>query len=93
MEITTSIIGVPNSVGGYENFEFKEYANAIGAMFRSNKDTERINLIEVDAAAGRTNAGASFALGLPEVTVDAFFAADLPEAAVAVAVGAFLLSY
>lgn len=64
MDITTSIIGVPNSVGGYENFEFKEYANAIGAMFRSNKDTERINLIEVDAAAGRTNAGASFALAV-----------------------------
>ncbi len=64
MDITTSIIGVPSSVGGYENFEFKEYANAIGAMFRSNKDTERINLIEVDAAAGRTNAGASFAMAV-----------------------------
>ena len=64
MEITTSIIGVPGSVGGYENFEFKEYANAIGAMFRSNKDTERINLIEVDAAAGRTSAGASFAFSV-----------------------------
>ncbi|MBQ3162231.1 MAG: pilus assembly protein PilM [Oscillospiraceae bacterium] len=64
MDITTSIIGVPSSVGGYENFEFKEYANAIGAMFRSNKDTERINLIEVDAAAGRTSAGASFAIAV-----------------------------
>ncbi|MBP1550295.1 MAG: pilus assembly protein PilM [Oscillospiraceae bacterium] len=64
MDITTSIIGVPSSVGGYENFEFKEYANAIGAMFRSNKDTERINLIEVDAAACRTNAGASFAMAV-----------------------------
>ena len=64
MDITTSIISVPSSVGGYENFEFKEYANAIGAMFRSNKDTERINLIEVDAAAGRTSAGASFAVAV-----------------------------
>ncbi len=64
MDITTSIISVPSSVGGYENFEFKEYANAIGAMFRSNKDTERINLIEVDAAAGRTSAGASFAFSV-----------------------------
>ncbi|MBQ5320110.1 MAG: pilus assembly protein PilM [Oscillospiraceae bacterium] len=64
MDIATSIISVPNSVGGYENFEFKEYANAIGAMFRSNKDTERINLIEVDAAAGRTSAGASFAFSV-----------------------------
>ena len=60
MDITTSILGVPNNIGGYENFEFQAYANAIGAMFRSNKDTERINLIEVDAATGRTSAGASF---------------------------------
>lgn len=60
MDITTSILGVPNNIGGYENFEFQAYANAIGAMFRSNKDTERINLIEVDAATGRSAAGASF---------------------------------
>ncbi|MCH5348589.1 MAG: pilus assembly protein PilM, partial [Oscillospiraceae bacterium] len=50
MDIETSILGVPNNIGGYENFEFQAYANAIGAMFRSNKDTERINLIELDAA-------------------------------------------
>ncbi|MDE5859721.1 MAG: hypothetical protein K2H23_04985 [Oscillospiraceae bacterium] len=60
MDITTSLLGTPNNIGGYENFEFQEYANAIGAMFRSNKDTERINLIEVDAATGRASAGATF---------------------------------
>ena len=60
MDIKTSLLGVPNNIGGYENFEFQAYANAIGAMFRTNKDTERINLIEVDASAGRSNAGASF---------------------------------
>ena len=64
MDIKTSLLGVPNNIGGYENFEFQAYANAIGAMFRTNKDTERINLIEVDASAGRTNAGASFAAGV-----------------------------
>lgn len=64
MDISTSLLGVPNNIGGYENFEFQAYANAIGAMFRSNKDTERINLIEVDAASGRTSAGASFALSV-----------------------------
>lgn len=64
MDITTSILGTPNNIGGYENFEFQEYANAIGAMFRSNKETERINLIEVDAAVGRSNAGASFFLSV-----------------------------
>ena len=64
MDISTSLLGVPNNIGGYENFEFQSYANAIGAMLRSNKDTERINLIEVDAATGRTSAGASFALAV-----------------------------
>ncbi len=60
MDISTSLLGVPNNIGGYENFEFQAYANAIGAMFKSNKDSERINLIEVDAASGRSSAGASF---------------------------------
>ncbi len=60
MDISTSLLGAPNNIGGYENFEFQAYANAIGAMLRSNKDTERINLIEVDAASGRTSAGAAF---------------------------------
>ncbi|MBQ2824599.1 MAG: pilus assembly protein PilM [Oscillospiraceae bacterium] len=61
MDITTSLLGVPNNIGGYENFEFQAYANAIGAMFRNNKESERINLLEVDAAVGRSAAGASFA--------------------------------
>ncbi len=64
MDITTGLLGVPNSVGGYENFEFQAYANAIGAMFKSNKEFERINLLEVDAAAGRTGAGASLAVAV-----------------------------
>lgn len=59
LDITTSLLGVPNNVGGYENFEFQAYANAIGAMYRSNT-SERINLIEIDAAVGRSAAGASF---------------------------------
>lgn len=64
MDITTSLLGIPNNIGGYENFEFQAYANAIGAMFRSNKDSERINLLEVDAAVGRSSAGASFAISV-----------------------------
>ena len=60
MDIETSVLSVPNNVGGYQNFEFQAYANAVGAMFRSNKETERINLIELDAATGRSGAGASF---------------------------------
>ena len=64
MDIATSLLGVPSNIGGYENFEFQAYANAIGAMFKSNKDSERINLLEVDAAVGRTNVGASFAVSV-----------------------------
>ena len=63
MDIKTSLLGVPNNIGGYENFEFQAYANAIGAMFRTKKDVERINLIEADAASGRSNAGVSFFAG------------------------------
>ena len=48
MGIRTSIISVPPQIHGYENLEFSMYANAIGAMFKRNKDTERINLLETD---------------------------------------------
>ncbi len=46
MEISGSVIGVPRQVSGYENIEFAVYANAVGAMFRRNKETEHINLLE-----------------------------------------------
>jgi type IV pilus assembly protein PilM len=48
MGIRTSIINVPPQIHGYENLEFSSYANAIGAMFKRNKETERINLLETD---------------------------------------------
>ncbi|MGN0666741.1 MAG: pilus assembly protein PilM [Huintestinicola sp.] len=77
MDVSTSLLGVPNNIAGYENIEFQSYANAIGAMFRSNKENERINLLETDASAGKTNAGASFlaavgaAFGISAVVVAA----------------------
>ncbi len=64
MDITTGLLSVPKNVGGYENFEFQLYANAIGAMFKNNKESERINLLEVDAAVGRSSAGVSFVVTL-----------------------------
>ena len=48
MGIRTSIINVPPQIHGYEHLEFSSYANAIGAMFKRNKETERINLLETD---------------------------------------------
>jgi type IV pilus assembly protein PilM len=65
MEIATSQLSVnTSSISGYENIEALVYANAIGAMFRSNKDIDRINLLETDSSAGRTDAGSSFFLSL-----------------------------
>lgn len=48
MGIRTSIINVPPQIHGYENLEFSSYANAIGAMYKRNKENERINLLETD---------------------------------------------
>ena len=48
MGIRTSVISVPPQIHGYENLEFSQYANAIGAMFKRTKETERINLLETD---------------------------------------------
>jgi type IV pilus assembly protein PilM len=62
-DVTASLLGIPSSVGGYENFDFQSYANAIGAMFKSNREIERINLLEVDASQGKVESGASFAVG------------------------------
>lgn len=62
-ELTVSQINVPPQIHGYQNLEFSLYANAIGAMFKRNKVTEHINLLEVGsqgAAAGKVKADKSF---------------------------------
>ncbi len=51
-EITVSQLNVPPQIHGYQNLEFSVYANAIGAMFKRNKTTEHINLLETDASSG-----------------------------------------
>ncbi len=55
MDITVSILPLPSQITGFENFEFTLYANAIGALFKRNKLTERINLLEVDSSTGRSS--------------------------------------
>lgn len=52
-----SVLGVPSQITGYENFEFTVFANAIGALYRRNKGTERINLLEVDQIQGKGSSG------------------------------------
>ncbi len=51
-EITVSQLNVPPQIHGYQNLEFSVYANAIGAMFKRNKVTEHINLLETDTGGG-----------------------------------------
>lgn len=73
LDLNTSLINVPPQIHGHENLEFSLYANAIGAMFKRNKDTEKINLLETDlgtavklAASGKSsneNAGYGIMLG------------------------------
>jgi type IV pilus assembly protein PilM len=54
-DMETSIIKVPPHIKGYENLEFSEYANAIGALFKRNKDTEKVNLLESGGTASIIN--------------------------------------
>ncbi|MGN1411332.1 MAG: pilus assembly protein PilM [Oscillospiraceae bacterium] len=55
MGLTSSVIAVPPLITGYENLEFSNYANAIGAMFKRDKDTEKINLLELGGTAAIVN--------------------------------------
>ena len=57
LDIKASVLGVPMQITGYENFEFTVFANAIGALYKRNKATERINLLEVDSSTGKGGSG------------------------------------
>ena len=48
LDLKTSLINVPPQIHGHENLEFSLYANAIGAMFKRNREVEKINLLETD---------------------------------------------
>ncbi|MDE5834788.1 MAG: pilus assembly protein PilM [Ruminococcus sp.] len=48
LDLNTSLINVPPQIHGHENLEFSLYANAIGAMFKRDKEKEKINLLEGD---------------------------------------------
>ena len=59
LDIKASVLSVPTQITGYENVEFTVFANAIGALYRRDKQTERINLLEVDQMQGKTGSGIS----------------------------------
>ncbi|MBR6617630.1 MAG: pilus assembly protein PilM [Oscillospiraceae bacterium] len=49
-DISVSQLNVPPQIHGYQNLEFSVYANAVGAMFKRNKVTEHVNLLEADGS-------------------------------------------
>lgn len=59
LDLNTSLINVPPQIHGHENLEFSLYANAIGAMFKRNRETEKINLLETELSAAMKKAGGS----------------------------------
>lgn len=82
-EITASRLAMPAQIHGTEKLEFAVYANAIGAMFKRDKLTEYINLLETSMAeagvAGKVQDDSSFAviagvgIGLSAIIVAAAF--------------------
>ena len=59
LDIKASVLSVPSQISGYENVEFTVFANAIGALYKRDKQTERINLLEVDQMQGKGGSGIS----------------------------------
>jgi len=53
MDLKANLISVPPQIHGYENLEFSLYANAIGAMFKRNPTTEKVNLLSAEGVAAR----------------------------------------
>lgn len=48
--LTVTQLNVPPQIHGYQSLEFALYANAVGAMFKRDKATERIDLLETETS-------------------------------------------
>ena len=59
-DVKTHILAVPNQIVGYEKFEFAAFANAIGAMLKGKKETEKTNLLEGDLAKSKQEVSGGF---------------------------------
>lgn len=61
--VPTNMLSMPSSIASSVQFDFSKYANAIGALYRRNKELEHINLLEATSA--KESKGANgFLLGL-----------------------------
>ena len=57
LDLNTNLINVPPQIHGHENLEFSLYANAIGAMFKRDKEKEKLNLLDSDFSSAVRNKG------------------------------------
>lgn len=48
--VPSNMLSMPTSINTTAQFDFTKYANAIGALYRRNKDLEHINLLEATSA-------------------------------------------
>lgn len=62
MDLKASLVSVPSHISGYENIEFQHYANAVGAMYKRQRDIEKINLLELDGGGSGMGTTGSFAV-------------------------------
>jgi len=69
LDVKASVLGVPQQITGYENFEFTVFANAIGALYKRNKQTERINLLEINTSTGKVKEDTSGVLSTLLISV------------------------
>lgn len=63
LDLNTNLINVPPQIHGHENLEFSLYANAIGAMFKRDKEKEKLNLLDSDFSSAVRNRGGNDSAG------------------------------
>lgn len=66
--VPSNMLSMPTTVSTSAQFDFAKFANAIGALYRRNKELEHINLLEATSAKGSA-AGNSFLVALAGVVV------------------------
>lgn len=68
--VPSHILNIPNNIVTFCDFDFAEYANAIGAFFKVRKDLDHVNLL--DAAAVKEKKGTNmFMVGLGVLAIAA----------------------
>ena len=66
--VPSNMLSLPSSVSTSAQFDFAKFANAIGALYRRNKELEHINLLEATSAKGSA-AGNTFLVAIAGVVV------------------------